>query len=116
MHRPTKTTSQYSNYHKMVNEADIQAAISDLKSQKTSNIAQTAKKHNIQKTTLLRRFKGETVSNIEARSKNQKLLINVQERILIDHIRKLSDRGLHPTPKIFENLIVELVKHPIGER
>ena len=83
----------------MANEADIQAAISDLKSQEVPNFTQTAKNHNLQKTTLLRRFKGETVSTAEAHSRDQKLLTNSQETVLIDYIRKLQDRGLHPTPK-----------------
>ncbi len=100
----------------MVNEADIQAAISDLKSQEAPNFAATAKKFNLDRTTLMRRFKGKTVSNIEARSRHQKLLTNAQEVVLIGHIRKLSDRGLHPTPKILENLVVEIVGHPVGGR
>ena len=100
----------------MVNEADIQAAISDLKSQKIPNFTQTAENFNIQKTTLIRRFKGETVSNTEARSRNQKLLTNAQETVLIDYIRKLSDRGLQPTPKILENLAVEIIGHSVGGR
>ena len=100
----------------MVNETDIQQAISDLKSQKIPNYTQTAKKYNVQKTTLMRRFKGETVSTEEAHSRDQKLLTTAQESILVEHIRKLSNRGLPPTPKILENLVTEIVGHPIGGR
>lgn len=63
-----------------------------------------------------RRFKGETVSYEEARSRSHKLLTNAQEEELVAYIRKLSDRGLHPTPKILENLVVEIVGKPIGGR
>ena len=99
----------------MVNEADIQAAISDLRSQKAHNFTQVAKKYNIQKTTLIRRFKGETVSMAEAHSRDQRLLTNTQESVLIDYIRRLSDLGLPPTPQILENLVVEIVGKPVGQ-
>ena len=100
----------------MVNEADIQAAISDLESQEVPNVTQTAQKYNLQKTTLMRRFKGETVSRTEAHSRDKKLLTSAQEMVLISHIRKLSDQGLQPTPKILENLVVEIVGHAVGGR
>ena len=86
----------------MVNEAAIQEAIIDLKSQKAPNFAVTAKKHSVPRLTLTRRFKGETVSSAEAHSRHHKLLTNAQESVLIEHIRKLSDRGIHPTPQILE--------------
>ena len=44
------------NTHKMVNEEAILKAISDLGSQKKLNYARTAKKYNIDRTTLKRRF------------------------------------------------------------
>ena len=64
----------------------------------------------------MRRFKGDSVSYNEARSRSNKLLTNAQELVLIEHIRKLSDRGLHPTPRILENLVIELVRKPVGGR
>ena len=115
MPRPTETSIQYSNRCIMVNEAAIQQAISDLKSQKVPNYTQTAQKYNLEISTLRRRFKGKTVSNAEAHSRDQKLLTNAQENVLLEYIRKLSDRGLHPTPQILENLVIELIKKPIGK-
>ena len=99
----------------MVNEAAIQEAIIDLKSQKAPNFAATAKKHSVPRLTLTRRFKGETVSSAEAHSRHHKLLTNAQESVLIEHIRKLSDRGIHPTPQILENLVVEFVRKHVGK-
>ena len=99
----------------MVNEAAIQEAIIDLKSQKAPNFAATAKKHSVSRLTLTRRFKGETVLSAEAHSRHHKLLTNAQESVLIEHIRKLSDRGIHPTPQILENLVVEFVRKHIGK-
>jgi hypothetical protein len=46
----------------MVNEADMQAALADLRVQWKPNIPATAAKYNLVYTTLLRRFKGETTS------------------------------------------------------
>ena len=100
----------------MINEEAIQHAINDLKSQKPPNYASTVKKYDLDRTTLMRRFKGESSSYSEARSRSHKLLTNGQESVLIEYIRKLSDRGLHPTPKILENLVVELVRKPVGGR
>ena len=98
----------------MVNEEAIKEAISDLRSQEKPNYAQTALKYKIDRTTLARRFKGETTSNHEAHSIHHKLLIDAQEEVLLKHISDLSDRGMPPTPQILENLVVEIVRRPIG--
>jgi hypothetical protein len=44
----------------MVNEADILKAIADLNLQEKPNYFQTAKKYNINRTTLMRRYKRQT--------------------------------------------------------
>ncbi|EED11969.1 conserved hypothetical protein [Talaromyces stipitatus ATCC 10500] len=99
----------------MVNEADILKAISDLESQKTPQYAKTARKYNLEPSTLRRRYKGQTVSNQEATSIHRKLLTDAQEEVLLHHISKLSSRGLPPTPQILRNLVVELLQHDVGE-
>ena len=99
----------------MVNEADISKAIRDLESQKKPNFAKTAKKYDVDRMTLTRRFKGETTSHSEAHSIHQKLLTNAQEEELLGYISKLTSRGLPPTPQILENLVVDIVKRPIGQ-
>ncbi|EED15804.1 conserved hypothetical protein [Talaromyces stipitatus ATCC 10500] len=99
----------------MVNEADILKAISDLESQKTPQYAKTARKYNLEHSTLRRRYKGQTVSNQKATSIHRKLLTDAQEEVLLHHISKLSSRGLPPTPQILRNLVVELVQHDVRE-
>ena len=99
----------------MVNEEAILEAISDLRCQEKPNYAQAAKKYNVDRTTLMRRFKGQTTSNHEAHSIHQKLLTDAQEEVVLQHISDLSDRGMPPTPQILENLIVEIVRQPIGQ-
>ena len=53
----------------MANNAFIEQALDDLKSQKRPNVAAIARKYNIISFTLLRRFKDKTVSAKEARSR-----------------------------------------------
>ena len=100
----------------MANEADIQAAISDLKSQEASNFTATAKKLNTDRTTLIYRFQGKTLQNIESRSRNRKLLTKGQKAVLIEHIRELLDCRLHLIPKLSQNMVVDIVGRPFGGR
>ena len=99
----------------MVNEPDIQLALDELKSQDPPNYRATAKKYKIGHTTLMRRHKGQTMSNQQAHSVYKKLLDDSQEEVLLQHINNLTDRGMPPTPKILANLVREMVKQPIGE-
>ena len=98
----------------MVNEVAIKLAINVLKSQNPPQYASVAKEYDLDRTTLMRRFKGESVSYNEARSRSNKLLTNAQESVLIEYIRKISNQGLHATPKILENIVIELVRKPVG--
>lgn len=100
----------------MVNIEAISKAIDDLNSQKTPNVRATAEKYNIARSTLQDRFNGKSVSYSEARSRSTMLLTNAQESVLTNHINELSARGLHVTPQLLENLVVEIIRRPIGER
>jgi hypothetical protein len=88
----------------MDHDARFQAAITDLESQERLNYRATAKKCNLNRTTLARRHRGETGSNQEATLNARRQLTDVQKKILVRHINKLSDRGLSPTPQIVKNL------------
>ena len=57
-----------------------------------------------------------SLTTTEARSRSNKLLTNTQESVLIEYIRKISNQGLHATPKILENIVVELLRKPVGGR
>ena len=100
----------------MSNNEAILDAIDDLKLQKIPNFAATAKKYNIVRSTLQRRFEGQTVSRSEAQSRSNMLLTNAQESVLIEYINKLSARNMHPTPQMVENLVVEITGRHVGER
>ena len=99
----------------MVNLKAISAAIADLNSQKTPNFYATAKKHNIDRNTLRRRFLGESqpagISKLEAQGK----LTMIMEEILIERINVLLGRGMPPTPQFVCNLVVELSGEPVGK-
>lgn len=75
----------------------IEAAIQDLSSQEAPNIKATAKKWNVDRTTLSRRWRGVTGSRAEA-NENLQLLNNQQEEALLKEINRLSERGTPPTP------------------
>ena len=99
----------------MDHDAQIANAIADLKAQDRPNIAATARKWQIKRETLSKRYRGETSSKSEAVSYAFKKLTTIQEETLITHINKLSDRGLPPTPQIVKNLAEELAKEEIGK-
>jgi hypothetical protein len=82
----------------MDHEARMQAAITELESQTRKNYTSTAKKWDLERTTLRKRFRGETGPNRDATSYARRQLTDAQENILIKHINKLSDRGLLLTP------------------
>ena len=86
----------------------IDAAIDDLKSQKTPLFRATAKKYGVDKQTLWRRFYGESLSTQEYHETRQ-LLSNPQERVLVDRINTLSERGMPPTNAIVTSLATKII-------
>ena len=58
----------------MANNEAIEQAISDLNAQEAPNVRATAKKYDLIPSTLMRRFKQETVSRSEGQSKFQHAL------------------------------------------
>ena len=89
-----------SNASQQSHDDRIAAAIADLKSQKKPNFMATAKKWQLERTTLAKRFKGQTRSIETYRSESSRRLSNAQEEELIGYIDKLTLRGLRPTPRI----------------
>ena len=77
----------------------IEEAIADLKLQEHPNIAATAKKYQLQRSTLSRRYNGNTSARSDS-IKNSFLLSNQQSKNLIAYIYKLTERGIPHTPAI----------------
>jgi hypothetical protein len=63
----------------------------------------------------MRRHKRQTVSNREATSIHKQLLTDAQENVLLEHISKLTARGLPPTPQMLRNIVNKAVGHEVGE-
>jgi Tc5 transposase DNA-binding domain len=93
----------------MDHNARIQAAINDLRSQKRTNFAATARRWDVERTTLAKRFRGETGTNEDANSYVRQQLTATQEETLIAYINKLNDRGFPPTPQILKNITESII-------
>jgi DDE superfamily endonuclease/Tc5 transposase DNA-binding domain len=98
----------------MDHNARIQAAIDDLKSQNRTNFAATARKYQVERTTLAKRFRGETGTIRDATSYTRKQLTDTQEETLIEYVNKLNDRGFPPTPQILKNIAESIAHTTLG--
>ena len=99
---PHHVRTSYAN--SMAHNERIVAAIADLKSQDRLNIAVTARKYDLKRETLLKRFRGKTGIIKDANSYVRQQLTDTQEETLIVYINKLNDRGFPPTPQILKNI------------
>lgn len=87
--------------------ASINDAVAALKSQETPNIAATARDFNVNRSTLSRHFNLKTSTRAGRRDKFS-LLTRPQEKELINHIHRLSKRGLPPPPSLVANFVTEI--------
>jgi hypothetical protein len=111
---PVPTTYDSTEFY-MDRNARIAAAIADLESQDRPNIAATAKKWQVARETLSKRFRGETGTIEDANSNSRQQLTTTQEESLIEYINKLSDRGFPPTPQILKNIAEGIAKSKLGK-
>ena len=108
------THTQTSKFDKMDHNARIEAAIKDLRSQKRTNFAATAKRWDVERTTLARRYRGETGTKEDAASYTFRQLTDIQENALITYVNKLNDRGFPPTPQILKNIAESITHTSLG--
>jgi hypothetical protein len=94
--------------HKMVNNARIIEALADLDTQEVPNFSATAEKYDVVRSTLTRRYYGQTTSIEECISMHRQCLTRSEEKALIGLINRLTDRKLPPTPRIIKNLVEEI--------
>ena len=69
-----------------------------VESQERANYSATAKRWNLERTTLAKRVRGETGPNQDATSYARRQLTDILEKTLIQYINKLSNQGLPSTP------------------
>ena len=93
----------------------IQAAIDDLRSQKRPNFAATARRYEVERTTLARRFRGIQGTNEDANSYVRQQLTDTQEETLIAYINKLNNRGFPLTPQILKNIAESIAHTTLGK-
>ena len=99
----------------MAHNSQISAALADLGTQEVPNFGGTAKKYNVNRITLTRRFRKIQGTRQEAAAQCRQLLKPVQEEVLVQYIIKLTNRGTPPTPYIMKNMAEEVVKKIIGK-
>ena len=99
----------------MAKKKDINTALEEVRSTELPNYAAIAEEHGVHRSTLSRRARGVTRSREEFVSPELKLLTTPQEEVLLNNIDRLSERGLHLTPRILRNIVQELVGHSIGK-
>jgi len=90
--------------------ASIEAALADLALQDSSNYTATAKKFNINRSTLSRRHRDKTAFVKESKQTTS-ILSNQQEKELIRYINKLIERGI-----LFLNAMIRVFAYNISEK
>jgi transposase-like protein len=91
----------------------IDMAIIWLRSQKTPNVSEAARKFEVNRSTLSKRFRGIQLSRKQFTSISKKHLTDTQEEEILAYINNLTQRGIPPTHPILENLVVEVLGAPI---
>jgi hypothetical protein len=115
MHTLPKITPPSSKFDKMVSEQDIEKAINVLNTQLIPNYSQVARDFGIEYIALMRRYKGIYASRQEVTSIYYKLLINMQEEVLISQINKLIVYRLPPISQIIKHLAEEIISGDINK-
>ena len=101
--------------HIMVNNEAIDAAVAFLESSEKPNFKKAAKKFVVDRNTLRRRYKGESVSHKEAVARCSMKLSPEQEEVLVRHIIDLTNRGTPPSPRIVKNIAEEMIADYLGK-
>ena len=94
-------------------EARLGLAMEDIGKQTSPNWLGTARKFQVDRTTLQRRFTGVQQDRTTAHVESHQCLSKAQEETLIGYINSLTDRSIPPTNQIVRNLAEELIKRPV---
>ncbi len=90
--------------------ASIEAALADLALQKSSNYTATAKKFNINRSTLSRRHR-DIIAFVKKSKQTTSILSNQQEKELIRYINKLIERDISSL-----NVMIHVFAYNISEK
>ena len=79
------------------------------------NYSAVAREFNLERTTLAKRHKGQTVSRAHANSIYRQLLTTAQEEQLVKQINKLTVRQMPPTVQMVKNMAEEIIQGPVNK-
>jgi len=99
----------------MVNEDDMKKALAEIESSEAPDYAAIARKYSLTRSTLSRRARGKTTSRAEFQSQVHQCLTNAQERVLINQINRLTERGIPLTSQMVKNFAEEMIGHTMGK-
>jgi Tc5 transposase DNA-binding domain len=99
----------------MVNEADMERALAECQLSDKPNYAYLAVKYTLDRTTIMRRHKGQSRSRAQFLSESSQCLTIEQEAVLIKHINRMTDRNIPPTAQIVRNLAEEMIGREVGK-
>src|SRR5450432_2274710 len=94
-------------------EARLGLALEDLRKQIIPNFSSTSRRFQVNRITLVRRFKDTQQNRRIASSETRQCLSLAQEETLIRFINNLTDRSLPPTSQIVHNVAEELIGGPV---
>jgi hypothetical protein len=97
------------NARKMFDEKDIESALADMNAELKPNASAIAKKWKVDRTTLTRRFEGQTASRATYFSERRQCLTTEQEDRLVDQINRLTNQGIPPTSQMVKNFAEEII-------
>ena len=97
------------NHDKMVNEHDMVQALAECDISEAPNYAAIAKKYHLERSTLSRRYRGKTTSKEHFESQRLQNLTDIQERVLINQINRLTKRNLPLTSQMVKNFVKEMI-------
>lgn len=92
----------------------LDEALVFLNSQDVPNVSEAARKFQIERSTLSKKFKRQSGSRAQAAEKKQLLSIK-QEKTLIKDINRLCERGFPPTPCMVANIAGQIAKKQPGK-
>jgi hypothetical protein len=104
-----------STMDKSTKELRMQLALTDASKQLVPNWGALSKKHQVDCTTLRRRFQGKQTTRRSAKAESHQCLTMLQEEALIQFINDLTDRYMPPTSQTVKNVAQELCGTPVGK-
>ena len=93
----------------------ISQAVAALRAGEFPDYSKAAAHFGVDRTSISKRVRGQTVTRQEANSLYLQCLTCEQEEELIGHINRLTDRGMPPISQIVRNLAVEIRGCKVGK-